>query len=561
MSASDDDYLTDGSDSEKEEVSGNAPIMSIFASYYGIEDTSQPEPEVMGTIDDSNFDHVSYVKNVLQHESVEGMVAKDSELVHEIRNLDGEMQKLVYDNYNKFITATETIKEMKTDVFSMDSDMLSVRSSMGNIAEASRKLDAVFEEKRTEVDKLVRIRRLLDRLGFLSELPEKLAVMINSGLYKEAVVLYNKTISVLTRHSHVLSFKKIKERTEEMMGDLTIKVIDLLEDPTLDTTRLTQYITILRLMKAPKEKVLKKFIHAHEVRSKKLVEGFAKSVQESGEAGAVNDGVSLSTHMREFHQTMLASLIEACMGFKELYSHEDGSEAERVKAWPGFLSMLNKMSTQYESALLGSFTKVFSSLNRMCSTLHYEVDEEKMDTDFLSESKALDTLLSAATADSQEDTENRFAVADLRNSLIMLARLCIQDVKYLQSVMDGLASPSSSAAAPVQFAGQFIGKLMAVLHGHTQHVLQHDVRVYVQEMCAYAQKIQLISQAGALCGANTSSYGAVLGKYVGKTGLTSALHFMKTCEDFLFTTLCEVFTQTVASFKPVVEIYESIMKD
>jgi hypothetical protein len=37
------------------------------------------------------------------------------------------MQKLVYDNYNKFITATETIKEMKKDVYSMDSDMDSVR--------------------------------------------------------------------------------------------------------------------------------------------------------------------------------------------------------------------------------------------------------------------------------------------------------------------------------------------------------------------------------------------------------------------------------------------------
>lgn len=39
------------------------------------------------------------------------------------------MQKLVYDNYNKFITATETIKEMKTDVFAMDEDMNSVRSA------------------------------------------------------------------------------------------------------------------------------------------------------------------------------------------------------------------------------------------------------------------------------------------------------------------------------------------------------------------------------------------------------------------------------------------------
>jgi hypothetical protein len=51
----------------------------------------------------------------------------DLRFLSEIKTLDGEMQKLVYDNYNKFITATETIKEMKKDVYSMDSDMDSVR--------------------------------------------------------------------------------------------------------------------------------------------------------------------------------------------------------------------------------------------------------------------------------------------------------------------------------------------------------------------------------------------------------------------------------------------------
>jgi hypothetical protein len=61
-----------------------------------------------------------------------------------------------------------------------------------------------------QVDKLVRVRRLLDRLGFLNELPERLEGMIHHRHYKEAVQLYNKTISVLTRHSHVLSFQKIK---------------------------------------------------------------------------------------------------------------------------------------------------------------------------------------------------------------------------------------------------------------------------------------------------------------------------------------------------------------
>jgi hypothetical protein len=51
----------------------------------------------------------------------------DSFLLNISQTLDGEMQKLVYDNYNKFITATETIKEMKNDVYGMDNDMESVR--------------------------------------------------------------------------------------------------------------------------------------------------------------------------------------------------------------------------------------------------------------------------------------------------------------------------------------------------------------------------------------------------------------------------------------------------
>ncbi len=81
---------------------------------------------------------------------------------------------------------------------------------MNKISDAAKDLDNLLDEKRVKVDKIVRVRRLLYRLEFLSELPELLAAMIDNKQYIEAVKLYNKTISVLTRHSHVLSFKKIK---------------------------------------------------------------------------------------------------------------------------------------------------------------------------------------------------------------------------------------------------------------------------------------------------------------------------------------------------------------
>lgn len=51
----------DGSSSnDEDEGNRGAPIMSIFASYYGIE--ASGGPELRGTIDDANFDAQSHVR-------------------------------------------------------------------------------------------------------------------------------------------------------------------------------------------------------------------------------------------------------------------------------------------------------------------------------------------------------------------------------------------------------------------------------------------------------------------------------------------------------------------
>ena len=47
------------------------------------------------------------------------------------------MQSLVYDNYNKFISATDTIRKMKTQVETMESDMKRLEDNMLSIGELS----------------------------------------------------------------------------------------------------------------------------------------------------------------------------------------------------------------------------------------------------------------------------------------------------------------------------------------------------------------------------------------------------------------------------------------
>ena len=49
----------------------------------------------------------------------------------EIRSLDSDMQMLVYENYNKFISATDTIRSMKSNVDGMDSNMQELQNIVG----------------------------------------------------------------------------------------------------------------------------------------------------------------------------------------------------------------------------------------------------------------------------------------------------------------------------------------------------------------------------------------------------------------------------------------------
>ena len=64
-------------------------------------------------IDSNAFAVDKYVVALLQYKSLEELVLRGNAMVSEIKSLDSDMQMLVYENYNKFISATDTIRKMK----------------------------------------------------------------------------------------------------------------------------------------------------------------------------------------------------------------------------------------------------------------------------------------------------------------------------------------------------------------------------------------------------------------------------------------------------------------
>lgn len=64
----------------------------------------------------------------------------EKNLILQIQHLDSDMQTLVYENYNKFILATDTIRKMKTDFKEMEDKMGLLSSNIVKITENSAQI-------------------------------------------------------------------------------------------------------------------------------------------------------------------------------------------------------------------------------------------------------------------------------------------------------------------------------------------------------------------------------------------------------------------------------------
>jgi hypothetical protein len=115
---------------------------------------------------------------------------------------------------------------------------------------------------------------------------------------------------------------------------------------------LTQYVSVLRLMRAPTQQVFPKLLAAHKQRSLRMIMQFKQSLADSAAVtsflnqadvhgksasaeavsaaqSAVNPNGKLDNiaNARQFHQSMMVGLIEACKGVIELYAAPDGAGA------------------------------------------------------------------------------------------------------------------------------------------------------------------------------------------------------------------------------------------
>ncbi|KAH7863328.1 hypothetical protein Vadar_016148 [Vaccinium darrowii] len=212
------------------EVEGGAPLddkakrmRDLLSSFY----SADPPPSMpsntsskyatLDTINTSSFDAEQYMNLLVQKSNLESLLQRHVEMAAEIKNLDTDLQMLVYENYNKFISATDTIKRMKNNIVGMESNMEQLLEKIMSVQSRSDGVNTSLFEKREHIEKLHRTRNLLRKVQFIYDLPSRLGKCIKSEAYADAVRYYTGAMPIFKAYGNT-SFQDCKRASEEAIS-------------------------------------------------------------------------------------------------------------------------------------------------------------------------------------------------------------------------------------------------------------------------------------------------------------------------------------------------------
>ncbi|KAM3720589.1 Vacuolar protein sorting-associated protein [Dirofilaria immitis] len=192
-----------------------------------------------------NFNSEAYLSDLFRKKNLDELLQVEEDMVHNVRRLDSEMQQLVYENYNKFLTATSTVKKMQSNFMEMGQKMESLSKRMGKIATLSKDLSTVFSKHRANVSQLSDANRKVKSLQFLLCLPQKLQDLVEQKDYEEAVKIYLKARPSLLLCKDIPSISDIYDETINIMETVEDQLKQIVCGCLISSDELSEAITLL----------------------------------------------------------------------------------------------------------------------------------------------------------------------------------------------------------------------------------------------------------------------------------------------------------------------------
>jgi len=250
----------------KEQDEKSKRLRELLSSFYG---SGSPESDArlgrrdtLQGINLPNFDVDHYISSLLRKTPLDRLLQRHVEMAAEIKNLDSDMQMLVYENYNKFISATDTIRRMKENVSGMESNMDQLLDTVTVVRAKSDGVNASLCDRRERIEELNGTRSLLRKIQFIFDLPQRLRKCVSAENYGAAVKYYQGALPILKAYGQT-SFRSCKEEADGIIGKLSKRLQAQVMDRSVPLSARAQAVALLQQLDYPVETMMETFFSTH----------------------------------------------------------------------------------------------------------------------------------------------------------------------------------------------------------------------------------------------------------------------------------------------------------
>lgn len=169
-------------------------------------------------LDSIHFDASKHTERFVLESSVHPLLETEESLACQVRTLDSSMQTLVYENYSRFIEATDAVRNIGVNVQCNAGNLKKLSSTVIDAGETARDVETSCGKLRDSVVEKLRTKRLLQRLESLLKLPSTLRENISGGRYRWATKSYLKAYAILSKQSDGFeSLQRIEQECYEII--------------------------------------------------------------------------------------------------------------------------------------------------------------------------------------------------------------------------------------------------------------------------------------------------------------------------------------------------------
>ncbi|XP_061223907.1 vacuolar protein sorting-associated protein 51 homolog, partial [Neopsephotus bourkii] len=314
--------------------------------YYGpsAAEAAEADPEPDPTdINGPHFDPEAFLTKIRSECPLAQLLAREAELGREIRALDSDMQTLLYENYNKFISATDTIRKMKVDFRHMEAEMDDLAANMAAISTSSARVSAALQDRHRRGAQLAGVQVLLRKLQSLLEVPGRLRLWAAPGAEPaRALRCHARARAVLRHYRHLPSFRAIEDESRAIMAELAQRLRARLRDETLDPKELTECVEMLLQLEEPPEELSEEFLSHAGARLEAELMALEAELPAPAPAGTAATPPPPASDILDFvdrgSSAFVGSLVLLAGSYRSLFEGRAGAGQGRLEAFAAALT-------------------------------------------------------------------------------------------------------------------------------------------------------------------------------------------------------------------------------